>query len=81
MSKVNLLMHSVDGICYSSPPGENTDFVRLEIEPNEAASAYFPVVPLEIGEFPITVKAFSSWGRDAVERILRVEVGSWRIFR
>ncbi|XP_059177543.1 complement C3-like [Physella acuta] len=71
--RVNLLMHSVDGICYSSPPGEHTDFIRLEIEPNEAASAYFPIVPLEIGEFPITVKAFSSWGRDAVERILRVE--------
>ncbi|CAL1525989.1 unnamed protein product [Lymnaea stagnalis] len=73
MKVVNLILQSVDGICYSGQPGEATDFVRLEIEAHDAASAYFPIVPLEIGLFPIRVKAFSSWGRDAVEKILRVE--------
>nr|UIO57920.1 complement protein C3-1 [Biomphalaria glabrata] len=71
--RVNLILQSVDGVCYSGQPGDATDYVKLEIDPNDAASAYFPIVPLEIGTFPIVVKAFSTWGRDAVEKTLRVE--------
>ncbi|XP_012944672.1 complement C3 [Aplysia californica] len=71
--RVNLVLQSVDGVCYSGQPGKSTEMVKLEIEANDAGSAYFPIVPLEIGEFPIRVMAFSSWGRDGVEKTLRVE--------
>ncbi|CAG5115195.1 unnamed protein product, partial [Candidula unifasciata] len=71
--RVNVVLQSMDGICYSGQPGQKTEAVKLEIEPNDAASAYFPIIPLEIGDFPIRVMAVSSWGRDAVEKTLRVE--------
>ncbi|BFZ05589.1 hypothetical protein BsWGS_08627 [Bradybaena similaris] len=71
--RVNVVLQSMEGICYSGQPGHNTEAVKLEIGANDAASAYFPIIPLEIGEFPIRVMAVSSWGRDAVEKTLRVE--------
>lgn len=73
-----MVLQSMDGVCYSGQPGHNTEAVKLEIGPNDAASAYFPIIPLEIGEFPIRVMAVSSWGRDAVEKTLRVEVSQSR---
>uniref|UniRef100_A0A0B7BJ94 NTR domain-containing protein n=1 Tax=Arion vulgaris TaxID=1028688 RepID=A0A0B7BJ94_9EUPU len=71
--RVNVVLQSTDGVCYSGQPGHRTESVKLEIGPHDAASAYFPLVPLEIGEFPIRVLAVSSWGRDAVEKTLRVQ--------
>ncbi|RUS87187.1 hypothetical protein EGW08_005027 [Elysia chlorotica] len=71
--RVRLALESEEGICYSGEPGKMTELVRLEIPPHDASSAYFPIVPLEIGEFPIRVMAFSAWGQDAVEKTLRVE--------
>ncbi|KAK3801074.1 hypothetical protein RRG08_027278 [Elysia crispata] len=71
--RVRLALESEEGICYSGEPGKMTELVRLEIPPHDASSAYFPIVPLEIGQFPIRVMAFSAWGQDAVEKTLRVE--------
>lgn len=71
--KVRIALESDEGICYSGEPGKMTELVRLEVPPNDAGSAYFPIVPLEIGEFSIRAMAFSPWGQDAVEKTLRVE--------
>ncbi|GFR85504.1 complement component C3 [Elysia marginata] len=71
--KVRIALEGDEGICYSGDPGKMTELVRLEVPPHDAGSAYFPIVPLEIGEFAIRVMAFSAWGQDAVEKTLRVE--------
>lgn len=71
--QVRLFLQSVQGVCYSGVPGQNSDFLEVEVAPNDASSVYFPIVPLEIGKFPVRVVAFSSWGRDAVEKVLKVE--------
>ncbi|ESO83810.1 hypothetical protein LOTGIDRAFT_169046 [Lottia gigantea] len=46
---------------------------HVDIPPNDAASVSFPIIPLELGLFPIRVYAYSTWGNDAVEKILYVE--------
>lgn len=70
---VRIFLQSVEGVCYSGAPGKNSDAVEVSVEPNDATSVYFPIVPLEMGRFPVRVFAFSAWGRDAVEKILKVE--------
>lgn len=70
---VRLFLQSVEGVCYSGTSGKNSDAFVVEVAPNDATSVYFPIVPLEMGKFPVRVFAISAWGRDAVEKILRVE--------
>ncbi|XP_050403081.1 venom factor [Patella vulgata] len=70
---VKLFIQSVEGVCYSGEPGENSEMAHMDIPPNDAASVSFPLIPLELGLFPIRVFAYSSWGRDAVEKLLYVE--------
>ncbi|ESO83809.1 hypothetical protein LOTGIDRAFT_132948, partial [Lottia gigantea] len=71
-----LFMQSVEGVCYSGEPGENSEMAHVDIPPNDAASVSFPIIPLELGLFPIRVYAYSTWGNDAVEKILYVEVSN-----
>ncbi|KAL8600817.1 hypothetical protein ACOMHN_056475 [Nucella lapillus] len=70
---VRLFLQSVEGVCYSGASGKNSDAFVVDVAPNDATSVYFPIVPLEMGKFPVRVFAISAWGRDAVEKILRVE--------
>lgn len=69
-------MQSVEGICYSGEPGQDSEKLQISVQPHDAASVYFPIVPLELGKFPIRVfaKSRKSWAKDAVQKILRVEV-------
>nr|AVP12644.1 complement C3-like protein 1 [Littorina littorea] len=70
---VRLFLQSVEGVCYSGVSGKNSEAFVVEVAPNDATSVYFPIVPLEMGKFPVRVFAISAWGRDAVEKTLRVE--------
>ena len=64
----------MEGVCYSGAAGKNSQAFVVDVAPNDATSVYFPIVPLEMGKFPVRVFAISAWGRDAEEKILRVEV-------
>ena len=72
--QVRLFLQSVEGVCYSGAAGKNSEAFVVDVAPNDATSVYFPIVPLEMGKFPVRVFAISAWGRDAVEKVLRVEV-------
>ena len=72
--QVRLFLQSVEGVCYSGAAGKNSEAFVVDVAPNDATSVYFPIVPLEMGKFPVRVFAISAWGRDAVEKMLRVEV-------
>ncbi|PVD21662.1 hypothetical protein C0Q70_17461 [Pomacea canaliculata] len=73
--EVDVWMQSVEGICYSGEPGQDSEKLQISVQPHDAASVYFPIVPLELGKFPIRVfaKSRKSWAKDAVQKILRVE--------
>ncbi|KAI0225726.1 CD109 antigen [Lamellibrachia satsuma] len=49
------------------------DIVWITIPPNEAESAWFWIVPDQLGNIPIEVKAQSHLAADAVQRMLLVE--------
>ncbi|XP_067661748.1 complement C3-like [Haliotis asinina] len=70
---VKMYLSSEEGVCYSGDPGENSEVAELDVPANDASSVSFPIIPLEVGEYPVRVVAFSPWGYDAVERTLRVE--------
>lgn len=45
-----------------------------KVKAGEAKSVYFPIVPAELGQISLTVKAQSVMAADAVKRQLLVEV-------
>lgn len=56
--------------------GSGSKQYQLLVKAGQAASTYFPIVPMTIGTIPIIVRATSSVASDAVVRQLRVEVTS-----
>ena len=68
-----------EGICYGARPGENTERIRVTVEPNKATQLAWPIVPLRTGVFPIRVKAFTSAGGDIVEKKLHVVVSEFAV--
>ncbi|RDD47011.1 CD109 antigen [Trichoplax sp. H2] len=53
--------------------GSGSQQYQLLVKAGQAASTYFPIMPMTIGSIPILVKASSNVASDAVVRQLRVE--------
>nr|KAG5700006.1 hypothetical protein BaRGS_001825 [Batillaria attramentaria] len=53
LSHIEFIVWKGEGICYDTgAPGKNSDALEVNVEPNDATSVYFPIVPLEMGRFP-----------------------------
>ncbi|XP_078580350.1 complement C3-like [Branchiostoma floridae x Branchiostoma japonicum] len=71
--RVNVYMQGVEGVCSGARAGERSERKTLFIKGNDAASVLFPIIPLEVGTFPIRVLAFSTAaGGDIIEKSLQV---------
>ncbi|NWW47979.1 CO4 protein, partial [Pedionomus torquatus] len=56
---VTVVMDAVKGLCTSEATEKNVQMM-LVVKGNSATPAYFSVVPLTVGEIPITITAFDS---------------------
>ena len=63
-------------MCYAGQKGGNYELAQVDVPANDATSVSFPLIPMEIGHFKIKVTAYSLWGKDAVEKDLKVEVSN-----
>ncbi|XP_013420336.1 venom factor isoform X1 [Lingula anatina] len=70
--RVKMFMDGTEGVCASSLPGTKSQEKMFVVAPGDAYSVSYPIVPLEAGEYPIKVKAFTSFGPDIVEKKLLV---------
>ncbi|XP_077986835.1 A.superbus venom factor 1-like [Glandiceps talaboti] len=78
---VRAYLYGVEGICAGARPGERSERKQFIVPANDATSITFPVIPLEVGEFPIRISAFSTAGGDIVEKLLKVmPEGEERVF-
>ncbi|NXF93793.1 CO4 protein, partial [Eubucco bourcierii] len=57
--QVTVTMDAVKGLCTSEATQKSVQLTLLA-KGNSATPAYFPVVPLTVGEFPITITAFDT---------------------
>ncbi|NXP06284.1 CO4 protein, partial [Thinocorus orbignyianus] len=57
--QVTVVMDAVKGLCTSEATEKNVQLM-LAVKGNSATPAYFPVVPLTVGEIPITITAFDA---------------------
>ncbi|XP_070581805.1 complement C3-like [Ptychodera flava] len=69
---VRVYLQGVEGLCAGARPGEQSQRKQFNVPGNDATSVTFPVIPMEVGEIPIRIKAFSPAGGDIVEKLLRV---------
>ncbi|XP_075775235.1 complement C4-A [Pelodiscus sinensis] len=71
--QVTVKMHAVDGVC-SAETAQKDVQQKLTVKGNSAVPAYFSVVPLVIGEIPITITAFDpiSGYSDSLRKNLKV---------
>lgn len=68
-------MDAVKGLCTAEATGKAVQ-LKLEAKGNSATPAYFSVVPLIVGEIPITISALDSntGHSDSVRKNLKVVV-------
>lgn len=73
-------MEGVDGLCYNGIPGQPSEPMVIDLEPNSAKTVNFPVVPVKAGKFAVTVTAISTnlgiVQIDKIEKYLYVVVRS-----
>lgn len=74
--QVTVTMDSVKGLC-TAEATEKAVQLTLVAKGNSATPAYFSVVPLTVGEIPITITAFdtTSGRSDSIRKNLNVVVG------
>ncbi|XP_077987221.1 A.superbus venom factor 1-like [Glandiceps talaboti] len=78
---VRAYLRGEEGICAGARPGEKSELKEFIIPANDAVSITFPVIPLEVGEFPIRITALSTVGGDIVAKLLKVTPeGEERVF-
>lgn len=73
--QVTVTMDAVKGLC-TAEATEKSVQLKLLVKGNSATPAYFSVVPLIVGEIPITISAFdqtSGYG-DSIRKNLKVVV-------
>nr|BAR45609.1 complement component 3-2 [Scolopendra japonica] len=70
--KVTVYMYGVEGICMGAAAGEKSPVRQVEVSANSATSVSFPVMPLEVSEYPLRVVALSWRANDAIEKKLRI---------
>ena len=68
-------MLGVEGVCSGASPGQRTESKYLRVPPHDAVAVTYPVVPLNNGEFPIRIQAFTMGTGDIIEKKLKVVVG------
>ena len=66
-------MTHVDGLCSNARPDEPESMDGI-VEYNSAKAFTFIVIPLEVGDYTISIYMFSSPGNDAVQKVLHVVV-------
>lgn len=74
--QVTVTMEGVKGLC-TAEAMEKAVRLALTIKGNSATPAYFSVVPLTVGQIPITITAFDavSGHSDSIRKNLNVVVG------
>ncbi|KAJ7995733.1 hypothetical protein DPEC_G00247650 [Dallia pectoralis] len=68
--EVSVKLAWVEGLC--SAGGDRGETQLVTVPANSAVSVYFTIVPLVIGNIPITVEAYSKTARDQVKKELKV---------
>ena len=72
-------MLGVEGVCSGASPGQRTESKYLRVPAHDAVAVTYPVVPLNNGEFPIRIQAFTMGTGDIIEKKLKVVVSRKRI--
>ena len=63
-----------DNVCYGARSGQDTEDIRVEIEPGQSRVITWPIIPLEAGNAILKIKAYTTAENDIVEKVLVVIV-------
>ncbi|XP_074654266.1 A.superbus venom factor 1-like isoform X2 [Tubulanus polymorphus] len=69
---VNISLHWLSGVCTHARVNGWTPEKKLKIEPHRSASVTFPMIPLTVGKFNVTMHADSPFYSDAINKTLTV---------
>ncbi|XP_071948262.1 complement C3-like [Antedon mediterranea] len=70
--QANVYMYGTENVCSNSLPGIKGPKHRLTVQPNDASTTFFNIIPIKEGLFPIDVKSFTSDGNDGIRKFIRV---------
>ncbi|XP_071947324.1 venom factor-like [Antedon mediterranea] len=71
--RVFMYLEGTDGICSEALPGQRSKNKKdFTVSSQDSYTVTYPMIPLRVGEFKITVLAFTFSKHDAVTKILRV---------
>lgn len=69
---INIHFYHVDGLCSDAYQSLDKIRLKLNINANSSESFVFPIIPIEIGKFNITLKAITELGNDFLLKQLTV---------
>ncbi|XP_071948264.1 complement C3-like [Antedon mediterranea] len=68
----NMYLYGVDGVCSESLPGIKGPKHQLTVPKNDARTTYFNIIPFNVGNPQIEVKAFTTSGNDGIRKQILV---------